>query len=447
MQKLIVRNFGPIKELDLDVKDLMLFIGEQATGKSTVAKLVYFFKEIVKKELISYLFKPLPKITERQDAPWQLNMEFRENIGWRLNDLFFESNHAPFHFCLDYQYKPDLWLRVENSGQTPPPRSEFTDEYYEINPAVGISKAGDRLRPIFEKIVEHQKKYLSREAALTAGRRTIEAERKANVEEIEKNVSEFLGDNEKVIYIPAGRSVFAVLSERLPSKGWDLLMEDFPEKISTIKPAFGHSLSEIVEQKNIRGNHKPTKSTLDLSNQKIRGILKGEYRVDEEGEKIFIDDLHYVKLSHASSGQQEVLWILLHLFVLLLNREKVFLIIEEPEAHLFPKAQKSLVELITLLFNENNSQVLITTHSPYILTAFNNLIYAGNVGREHDEADGIISKLLWIDHKKAGAYRLHDGIAEDLMDEETHLMRVEEIDTVSQSINQDFDTLLNLELQ
>jgi hypothetical protein len=28
MQKLIVRNFGPIKELDLEIKDLMLFIGE-----------------------------------------------------------------------------------------------------------------------------------------------------------------------------------------------------------------------------------------------------------------------------------------------------------------------------------------------------------------------------------------------------------------------------------
>jgi predicted ATPase len=42
-QKLIVRNFGAIRELDLDIKDLPLFIGEQATGKSAVAKLIYFF--------------------------------------------------------------------------------------------------------------------------------------------------------------------------------------------------------------------------------------------------------------------------------------------------------------------------------------------------------------------------------------------------------------------
>ncbi|MBK8562198.1 MAG: AAA family ATPase [Saprospiraceae bacterium] len=58
MQKLIVRNFGPIRELDLDIKDLSLFIGEQATGKSTVAKLIYFFKKVVKDELVGYLVNP-----------------------------------------------------------------------------------------------------------------------------------------------------------------------------------------------------------------------------------------------------------------------------------------------------------------------------------------------------------------------------------------------------
>ncbi len=55
--------------------------------------------------------------------------------------------------------------------------------------------------------------------------------------------------------------------------------------------------------------------------------------------------------------------------------------------------------------------------------------------------------MLWLNHEKVGAYRLSGGSKVDLMDEETHLIRVEEIDTVSQSINQDFDAILNLELQ
>ncbi|MBK8562199.1 MAG: AAA family ATPase [Saprospiraceae bacterium] len=221
----------------------------------------------------------------------------------------------------------------------------------------------------------------------------------------------------------------------------------FRDKINDLKPAFGQSLSEIVEQKKQRGNGIPDNSVLELSIQKIKEILKGEYRVDEEGEKIYFNEEDFVKISLASSGQQEALWILLQLFILILNQEKVFLIIEEPEAHLYPKAQKSLVELIALWFNGNKSQVLITTHSPYILTAFNNLIYAGNVGEHHPEVSEIIPEMLWLNHEKVGAYRLSGGSKVDLMDEETHLIRVEEIDTVSQSINQDFDAILNLELQ
>ena len=37
---LIVKNFGPIKDLKLDLKDVNVFIGPQSTGKSTIAKLL-----------------------------------------------------------------------------------------------------------------------------------------------------------------------------------------------------------------------------------------------------------------------------------------------------------------------------------------------------------------------------------------------------------------------
>ncbi|MFK7948849.1 MAG: AAA family ATPase, partial [Saprospiraceae bacterium] len=34
MQKLIIKNFGPIKDVKLEIKDFMVFIGPQASGKS-----------------------------------------------------------------------------------------------------------------------------------------------------------------------------------------------------------------------------------------------------------------------------------------------------------------------------------------------------------------------------------------------------------------------------
>lgn len=55
-------------------------------------------------------------------------------------------------------------------------------------------------------------------------------------------------------------------------------------------------------------------------------------------------------------------------------------IIEEPEAHLFPSAQSVVVSLIANAYNraESYCSYTITTHSPYILSAMNNLIQAEN---------------------------------------------------------------------
>lgn len=42
MQKIKICYLGPVKELEMKINDFNLIIGEQATGKSTVAKAIYF---------------------------------------------------------------------------------------------------------------------------------------------------------------------------------------------------------------------------------------------------------------------------------------------------------------------------------------------------------------------------------------------------------------------
>ena len=46
MQRLVMKNFGPIKTLDIEIKDFILLVGPQASGKSTIAKTIFFFKSI-----------------------------------------------------------------------------------------------------------------------------------------------------------------------------------------------------------------------------------------------------------------------------------------------------------------------------------------------------------------------------------------------------------------
>ena len=38
MQRIEIKYLGPVKELNMEIKDFNLLIGEQTTGKSTVAK-------------------------------------------------------------------------------------------------------------------------------------------------------------------------------------------------------------------------------------------------------------------------------------------------------------------------------------------------------------------------------------------------------------------------
>ncbi|MCR5456052.1 MAG: ATP-binding protein [Bacteroidales bacterium] len=46
MNKIEIYNFGPIKDATIDIKPMLVLIGPQASGKSTIAKLIFFFETL-----------------------------------------------------------------------------------------------------------------------------------------------------------------------------------------------------------------------------------------------------------------------------------------------------------------------------------------------------------------------------------------------------------------
>ena len=84
-----------------------------------------------------------------------------------------------------------------------------------------------------------------------------------------------------------------------------------------------------------------------------------------------------IPINFASSGQQEVLWLLNQLYILMLKKEKAFVIIEEPEAHLHPELQQKMARLIINMMNLG-IPVWITTHSDTILQHINNMMKLKN---------------------------------------------------------------------
>jgi hypothetical protein len=91
---------------------------------------------------------------------------------------------------------------------------------------------------------------------------------------------------------------------------------------------------------------------------------------------------------------------------------------------------------------------VVTTHSPYILAAFNNLIKAGNIVKQKPLKDGVCEKIpeaMHINIERFSAYSLEDGRAVSIIDEETNLISADAIDGVSESIMETFNALLDIE--
>lgn len=175
-------------------------------------------------------------------------------------------------------------------------------------------------------------------------------------------------------------------------------------------------------------------------------VLHARYVYDRGEEQLFFDKMHYVKINFASSGQQEAVWVLNLLYFYILQNKKVFLIMEEPEAHLYPDSQKGMAEAIGL-FTRAGNQVMVITHSPYILGQFNNMLYAGELQERVDEKHGkrlheILNPLIYLSLGQSDAVHVHNGHTEAAVQD--GLIQNELIDGVSAEINEEIDRLLEL---
>jgi predicted ATPase len=434
MHRIEIDDFGPVRELKLDVKDFMLFLGPQASGKSTVAKTIFFFKSL-KDFLIDYFDDAIT----HHDFSKSVGTHFEKIIRRRFLDLFGE--HSSSTFRLSYFYNDAIWIKIESDSNKNIIASTFSKKLLiEINSLIQQTKE-------FSKTLIKDEKD---KAALLHIVFFME-EKAKYINYLKQAFNSLFEEDRQLIFVPAGRSFLSLMSNQtqfIENNSIDYLMKSFVEKINAIKPSFNKSLREIAHEHKLLTNIEIDDKTVTLAEKIIQNILKGNYQNDKDGEKIYINENQFVKLNFASSGQQEALWILLLIFILILDQLNVFIVIEEPEAHLFPEAQKEIVALIALLSNMKQSQVIITTHSPYILASVNNLILANKVGQKYaDTVSKKINKNIWLNRDKIYAAFVQSGTVEEIMDSEFDIIQQEQIDSISRIINDEFDFLYSYEAE
>lgn len=122
----------------------------------------------------------------------------------------------------------------------------------------------------------------------------------------------------------------------------------------------------------------------------------------------------------SSSMVKELAPLLLYLRELAETDE--LLVIDEPEMNLHPAAQARVTEFLAMLVNAGLN-ILITTHSPYVTDHLMNLMKAA----EHPEPQEIKEKFFlnrtdaFISKNKVGVYLFGEGTAEPVLDEEGHI--------------------------
>lgn len=432
--EIIINGFGPIGQARIDLnKIFQIFIGEQASGKSTICKVVYFCQKI-RDYTLEFLMDSSQFTQNHKNEYFNVYLKF---LTKQFMGCFGKTTHMQ-KFMIEYAFG-NKYIKV----------SLNKDGYVRFSLDYSLR---EEISNLFDEAAEmYLGKLYSKSNSIIDNLTAIGV--------MQRHLSEVLDsvfENEMdVVYIPAGRSLLATMSEQFQDVSvseLDLTMQEFIKLIRNTKNKFGTKIPEMVQDyiKTVKGQINNT--AIEQAYALIKNILKADYASENDGEKIYFDDYHWVKLMYSSSGQQEALWILMLSFSIILERKKTFIIIEEPEAHLFPKAQKKIVSLISLMVNADNSKVIITTHSPYILTSANILLYSEKVenGRSND-GKIVVPKNLRIAYKtfeayKVGNSKVNEEYMESLLDEASHMINTDYIDEVSTITNGELDKLIDMEI-
>lgn len=432
MQKLIINHLGPLNHCELDINKFIVFTGAQATGKSTIAKSIFFFKNV--RNLLFTQLKKQYFLDSKEYLENIINLSLKNRLIREIRSNFLQIFGTTW--CMDitmyleYHYTEDVSIRVSLKKDLSTPNYIWVD----------FSEKLTNFLHLLQKDIQTQK----------------ESSDYGAIELFKDKINRFFKDDAEIIYIPAGRSMITLLSTQLSyiyssmddtqKKNMDYCTQNYLERILLLKPNFSHGITEMIQNAINMTDSKVDRKKLYTAKNLMYSILQGEYRNINGEERLQVSDERYVKINFASSGQQEAVWILNVIFYYLLYRKKTYFIIEEPESHLFPNAQKLITEFISLAQHQNYNQIFLTTHSPYILGTLNNLLYANKISSQvnNDKLEKIIEKNKWLKFSDISAYYIECGNVIYCMDDEFESIENEVIDGASDKINKDYDQMLIL---
>lgn len=367
MSRLIVRNIGPIKEVDIDLKKVNVFIGAQSSGKSTLAKIISF---------CTWLDKHTDKATKMY-----ANGAIRSLMSYhRLTKEYFSNKTTIFYqgdnIVYAYNWPKNEALPEEVKEYESPVRLNDNEIFFEktvrvSNPKVLYIPAERN----FVSAVPNLRKY----------------------QEDKDNLQEFVNT-------------------------WFEVKRKFPKDkaLDVLNLGFQYYYQEDSYRDYVILEDGKTQIPLESSSSGLQSIIpllvlvkwmsEGIYDEDkpfspaenEEIEKIVLSGLADLNKQDASIVDK------LDRFLGFLSGRiytHTQFIIEEPEQNLFPETQCELMDSLSDSINHGkNHRMVLTTHSPYIVNYLNVLISRSSVSNE-----------AYISPGDLAVYRIYNGKLQNLI--------------------------------
>ncbi|WP_281336415.1 AAA family ATPase [Flavobacterium eburneipallidum] len=435
--KLIVKNFGPLKDINIEVREMVTFIGAQASGKSTLAKLlsiledenfrrnenILFETELKKYNIFSYLKKEtFISYDNQNNSNISINsFEYKDGESLKI-DMFSVLSSSK-----EFEEDVDTIELIKNLMSYDLNHLIIKDLKY-TQKFASLFKLNNKKKILIDFLLSS--KYKKTEISIDKLFEVLEIEKKgenyiSTYEDIIKILPEIYSFDS--IYIPTERSFLHLIAEN--TLGLINNNVQIPKHLLESGQDYEKALQKIKEL------------PLSIIDKKIT------YKREGKTSYIYHNEIEKVDLLESASGLQSIIPVLLLVeYAKSLKDEYNFnFVVEEPELNLYPKAQHELIKYLVknCLFERKN--LILTTHSPFVLASINNLLLAFDKGKtKPTEVNKIIKKESWLNPKNFIAYELKNGKAKKIMNDKLGQINENMIDIVSDSFSDEFDKLLDL---
>ena len=322
MSRIRIKNFGPIKDGMLnhhgwiDIKKVTVFIGNQGSGKSTIAKLISTFtwieKALVRGDYDKKWFERKNKL-KNQFLKYHRLENYVESDG--LNKTVIEYEGEAFHI----QYENDsLKINEVQPNKYPLPQIMYVPAERNF---ITYVKTPKELKLSSESLQEFLTEFDNAKNQL-------------------KSLENLPINNVDLEYDKLNNTL------NLKGKDYKLKLTEASSGFQSLVPLYlvSNYLANSIKNQSQKNNEMMTTDELQRFRKSVEDILKNENLTEEQ---------QRIALSVLSSK---------------FNKSAFINIVEEPEQNLFPTSQWHMLQSL-LKFNSmsKGNKLILTTHSPYII--------------------------------------------------------------------------------